>query len=58
MFREAILSFMGVGGAADSGPCTPERKASCEFQWGEYREFVCKDCEHNVNRDKGNPDAE
>ena len=55
MFREAVLSFMGVGGAG-SGACTPERKADCEFQYGEYREFVCKTCERNMNRDKGKPD--
>ncbi len=57
MFREAVLSFMGVGGTGDSSPCTPEKKASCEFQWGEYTEYVCKTCERNVNRDKGKPDA-
>lgn len=58
MFREAVLSFMGVGSTSDSGPCTPEKKAFCDFQYGEYRDFVCKNCEHNVNRTKRKPDAE
>jgi|GEM_PF-2084377 len=57
MFREAVLSFMGVAGTADSGPCTPEMKGACEFQYGEYREFVCKTCEHNVSKRKETPDA-
>jgi hypothetical protein len=56
MFREAVLAFMGVG-SDGSGGCTPERKADCEFQYGEYRDFVCKTCEHNVNKHKEDPDA-
>ncbi len=57
MLREVVLSFAGVG-AADNGPCTPERRARCEFEWGEYTEFVCKTCERNTNGNKGKPDAE
>ncbi|HOW54298.1 MAG TPA: hypothetical protein PLR60_06530 [Syntrophorhabdaceae bacterium] len=35
---------------AEDKPCSTEQKQRCRFEWGEFLEWACENCEKNSSR--------